>query len=172
MINLQQDTTTIDYSNGNYYYSYEYYNLNKIKYNLIKKYILKNNFINFNKFFLNTKYFHFSIQENKLVFYYRLLDLNRVYILIGLDISNIGKLKSFKFYFINRNNNKIKAIKLDKNFITKISSKFIFKTKNINIIYRDSNNIYFSFEKDANKLISKKGKIKRIIKKIIKKNGR
>ena len=172
MKNLLQDTTTIDYSNGNYYYSYEYYNLNKLKYNLIKKYILKNNFINFNNFFFNTKYFHFSIQEKKLVFYYRLLDLNRVYILIGLDISNVGKLKSFKFYFINRNNNKIKAIKLNKIFFTKISSKFIFKTKNINIIYRDSNNIYISFEKDAYKLISKKRKIKRIIKKIIKKNGR
>ena len=172
MINLQQDTTTIDYSDGNYYYSYEYYFFNKLKYNLIKKYILKNNFINFNKFLFNTKYFHFSIQENKLVFYYRLLDFNRVYILLGLDINKIGKLKSFKIYLINRKTNKIRAIKLSKNYISKISSKFIFKTKNINIIYRDSNNIYISFEKNAYKLISKKRKIKKIIKKIIKKNGR
>lgn len=172
MINLQQDTTTIDYSDGNYYYSYEYYFFNKLKYNLIKKYILKNNFINFNKFLFNTKYFHFSIQENKLVFYYRLLDFNRVYILLGLDINKIGMLKSFKIYLINRKTDKIRAIKLSKNYISKISSKFIFKTKNINIIYRDSNNIYISFEKNAYKLISKKRKIKKIIKKIIKKNGR
>jgi len=171
MDNLLQDTTTIDYSNGNYYYSYEYYNFNKFKYNLIKKYILKNNFINFNKFLFKTKYFHFSIQDNKLVFYYRLLDLNCVYILLGLDINKIGKLRSFKIYLINRKTNKIRAIKLSNNYISKISSKFIFKTKNINIIFRDYNNIYFSFEKDAEKLINKKRKIKRIIKKIIKKYG-
>jgi hypothetical protein len=46
MKNLLQDTTTIDYSNGNYYYSYEYYNLNKLKYNfIINFYLIRNIFI-------------------------------------------------------------------------------------------------------------------------------
>ena len=169
MIDLYQDTTTIDYDNGNFYYSYEYYNLDNFKYNLIKNYIDKKNFYNYQKFFYKTKYFHFSIQKNKLIFYYRLFDIGSNYILVGIDLNHIGKILSFKIYLINRNSGLIKAFKIYKNNISKISSKFILKTKNINIIYRDSKNIYISFDGSSQKLIRKENKIKRIINKIIKK---
>lgn len=172
MFTSDYSTIILDHTKGVDYYSFEYYNPTNQQYDQLIKHLQSLSFTRFNKYLYKTKYLHYSIQQDKLTLYYTLFRIRKNNILLGIDISSTGSLIAVKLYIINRMKRKISGWKVSVMKIKRIHSKFIWSTDNLNIIYRDTDNIYFCFSSAISKLINKKEKIHRLIDKIRTKYGR
>ena len=143
----------VDYTSGILYYSHEYYNFTKSVIEQCVGNIKKHNFKHFNIYILiyklvSRKYFHYSIQQNNLIFYYRLAQNKRGYLLIGLNVNRAGIPIKIKFYMYSSKKKKFTAAGVDiaRMKMYRCDSHIMYKKKNICILYRDNNNIYICFE--------------------------
>ena len=145
----------VDYDNGNCYVSHEFLNASKStieshrKKLAISGWFVCSLYMHLYKLF-SRKYFHYSIQNNQLILYMRLIQLPTRYLLLGININRIGLVSKVKLYIYRLKTTSFTAfaLSLKKPFVKFISSKIIYRSNNLTIVYRDVNNIYLCFRND------------------------
>ena len=142
-------TNIIDYSSGNMYHSHEYTNpTNQVKSECIS--YLRNNRFNFFMLYIflykliSKDYFHYSVQGNSVIFYYRILRKLTGYYLLGFNLNRYGIPTKIKFYkFVSKLKRFIAyGFDLSSLKLSRMDSFKAYSKPNLTIVYRDEHNIY------------------------------